>query len=244
MARTYVIGDIHGALLALQQIIAKIDPQPGDKLIFLGDYVDGWSQSSGVISYLMEIEQQCDCIFLKGNHDAWCESWLAGEKPDNVWLFHGGISTVESYEPLSEAEKQRHLDFYNRMLKYHIDEENRLFIHAGFASLHGPDFERYEKNYMWDRTLWEMAVGLNPRIRKNDLRYPKRLRLFSEIFIGHTPTINYGISEPMKAANVWNVDTGAAFTGRLSALNIDTKKYFQSDVVRTLYPQEKGRNQY
>jgi serine/threonine protein phosphatase 1 len=48
----------------------------------------------------------------------------------------------------------------------------------------------------------------------------------------------------MKAANVWNVDTGAAFTGRLSALNIDTKKYFQSDVVRTLYPQEKGRNQY
>ena len=143
MARTYVIGDIHGALLALQQIIAKIGPQPVDKLIFLGDYVDGWSQSAGVISYLMELEQQCECIFLKGNHDAWCESWLAGEKPDNVWLFHGGISTVESYEPLSDNEKLQHLQFYNRMLKYHTDEENRLFIHAGFASRPGPDFERY-----------------------------------------------------------------------------------------------------
>jgi serine/threonine protein phosphatase 1 len=89
-----------------------------------------------------------------------------------------------------------------------------------------------------------MAVALNPRLRQHDLRYPKRLRLFHEIYIGHTPTINYGVSEPMKAASVWNVDTGAAFTGRLSALNIDTKRYFQSDVVRTLYPQEKGRNQH
>ncbi len=47
---------------------------------------------------------------------------------------------------------------------------------------------------------------------------------------------------PMKACNVWNIDTGAAFYGRLSAMNIDTKQFIQSDVVLELYPAEKGRN--
>jgi serine/threonine protein phosphatase 1 len=47
MAKTYVIGDIHGALKALKQIIVRLNPQQDDKLIFLGDYVDGWSESYG-----------------------------------------------------------------------------------------------------------------------------------------------------------------------------------------------------
>jgi serine/threonine protein phosphatase 1 len=38
--RTLVIGDIHGGLRALHQIIERhVTPQ--DTLIFLGDYVDG-----------------------------------------------------------------------------------------------------------------------------------------------------------------------------------------------------------
>ena len=46
----------------------------------------------------------------------------------------------------------------------------------------------------------------------------------------------------MNAINVWNVDTGATFTGRLSALDINTKEIFQSDIVKNLYPNEMGRN--
>ena len=46
----------------------------------------------------------------------------------------------------------------------------------------------------------------------------------------------------MNAANIWNIDTGAAFTGRLTAMNIDSKEFFQSDELPLLYPDEKGRN--
>jgi serine/threonine protein phosphatase 1 len=46
----------------------------------------------------------------------------------------------------------------------------------------------------------------------------------------------------MQACNVWNVDTGAAFLGKLSALNVETKDFWQSDIVQQLYPNEKGRN--
>jgi serine/threonine protein phosphatase 1 len=242
MVKTYVIGDIHGALKALKQIIAKLNLQQDDKLIFLGDYVDGWSQSAEVIEYLMKLDKQYFCVFIKGNHDAWCEDWLMNRLPSETWLFNGGKLTVESYHHISVVLKQQHLAFFNRMLNYYVDEENRLFIHAGFSSMHGPDHEHYASNYSWDRTLWEMALTMDKRIKKDSKLYPKRLLLYDEIYIGHTPTLNYDIDVPMQACNVWNLDTGAAFYGRLSAIDIATKEFFQSDVVQELYPDERGRN--
>jgi len=242
MSQTFVIGDIHGGLKALQQLLQRMLIQKEDRLIFLGDYVDGWSESAAVIDCLMALDQQYDCLFIKGNHDAWCEDWLNGSLPDNTWLFHGGKLTVESYRSYSEAEKEKHLIFFNRMRNYYVDEKNRLFIHAGFSSMHGPQHEHYASNYSWDRTLWEMALTMDKRIRKDSKLYPKRLLLFEEIYIGHTPTLNYDVAVPMQGCNVWNIDTGAAFYGPLSAMNIDTKEIVQSDIVQTFYPDEKGRN--
>lgn len=242
MPRTFVIGDIHGALKALQQIIRLINPQPDDELIFLGDYVDGWSESAGVIDYLIALDQQYRCIFIKGNHDAWCEDWLSGKEASTTWMLHGGKLTVESYQHFSRERKQEHLAFFNRMHNYYVDDTNRLFIHAGFSSMHGPDQEHYASNYAWDRTLWEMALTMDSRIAKDSKLYPKRLLLYREIFIGHTPTLNYDVDTPMHACNVWNLDTGAAFYGRLSVMDIDTQQVVQSDIVQELYPGEKGRN--
>jgi serine/threonine protein phosphatase 1 len=46
----------------------------------------------------------------------------------------------------------------------------------------------FPKLFYWDRTLWETALSLDQRIKPNDLLYPKRLTLYDEIYIGHTPT--------------------------------------------------------
>lgn len=242
MKRQIVIGDIHGALKALQQLINEIRIKKNDRLVFLGDYVDGWPQSADVIDYLIELSQEHDCIFIRGNHDTWCELWLGGEQPDSDWLFHGGLSTMASYMHSTQEQKIKHLDFFNRMKHYHVDEHNRLFIHAGFASMHGPEKEHYVSNYSWDRTLWETALATDERLKTDSVFYPKRLRLFPEVYIGHTPTLNYNIALPMKACNVWNVDTGAAFMGPLSALCVETKEIWQSEIVQHLYPNDKGRN--
>lgn len=242
MSRTFVIGDIHGALKALQQLIVQLKLQQDDKLIFLGDYVDGWSESAGVIQYLINLSKQQNCVFIKGNHDAWCQDWLRDLSANDTWLLHGGKLTVESYQRVSAIVKKQHLEFFERLKDYYVDEQNRLFIHAGFSSMHGPAQERYSSNYSWDRTLWEMALTMDNRISKESKLYPKRLLLFNEIYIGHTPTLYYDVSKPMNACNVWNIDTGAAFYGPLSALNIDSKQIYQSDIVLHLYPGEKGRN--
>ncbi|MFT3978997.1 MAG: metallophosphoesterase [Ferruginibacter sp.] len=242
MSRTFAIGDIHGALKALQQLLHRISPEVNDHFIFLGDYVDGWPQSAEVIQFLMDFSNRYKCVFVKGNHDTDCEEWLINGMPKKDWLFHGGQMTMDGYGKFSEEQRKQHLEFFNRMHDYYVDEDNRLFIHAGFSSMYGPVHEHYGNNYKWDRTLWEMALTMDKRVKKHPKLYPKRLLLFKEIYIGHTPTLNYDVEVPMNGCNVWNVDTGAAFYGKLSAINIDSKEIFQSDTVMSLYPGEKGRN--
>lgn len=239
--RTLVIGDIHGAFKALEQVLERAGVTNDDTLIFLGDYVDGWSQSFEVIAYLMTLAQKQSCFFMKGNHDAWCEEWLETGRTNESWLFHGGQATIASYLKENKQEHQEHLQFFKNLMSYYIDKQNNLFIHAGYASMHGPEKEMYVSNYCWDRTLWEMAISVDNRIPTDSKSYPKRLKLFREIYIGHTPTLNYDQDTPMQAANVWNIDTGAGFHGKLTALDIDSKKFWQSDPVKILYPNEKGR---
>ena len=79
-------------------------------------------------------------------------------------------------------------------------------------------------------------------IAESDALYPKRLKLFTEIFIGHTPTTRINKTTPVNKANVWNLDTGAAFKGPLTVMDVHTKEYWQSDPLPTLYPNENGRN--
>jgi serine/threonine protein phosphatase 1 len=240
--RIIAIGDIHGGLKALLQVLNKIEIQDDDKLLFVGDYVDGWSESAQVIQFLIELSQKISCVFIKGNHDVWCENWLQSGYVDKTWYIHGGKETIESYHGFSEEDKEKHLNFFINMSLYHLDDENRLFLHAGFTSMHGVKKEVYEETLYFDRTLWEMALTMNKEISKDSLLYPNRLKHYKEVYIGHTPTTNFGYDVPMNAVNVWNIDTGAAFRGKLSGVNIDTKQVFQSDHLPSLYPNEKGRN--
>ncbi|SHG64789.1 serine/threonine protein phosphatase 1 [Salegentibacter echinorum] len=242
MGRSIAIGDIHGGLKALIELLEKIKVRPEDELIFLGDYVDGWSDSANVVSYLIELAQQNTCIFLRGNHDDLVYQWLKTGELNEKWLEHGGQSSIDAYRNFSSEEKEKHIKFFEEMFNYYIDKENRLFVHAGFTNLHGPDHEYHDTGFYWDRTLWEMALSLDENIKPGDFNYPKRLQIFDEIFIGHTPVTRINESEPVKKASIWNVDTGAAFKGKLSAIDVNSKEIWQSSPVFELYPREDGRN--
>ncbi|MFT3677747.1 MAG: metallophosphoesterase family protein [Chitinophagaceae bacterium] len=242
MARTFVIGDIHGALKALQQVIAAIKPTTDDTLIFLGDYVDGWPESAQVIEFLIGLKKQYDCIFIKGNHDILCADWLMGKLETPAWITGRGKPTIESYRHITERDKQKHIIFFSSLSLFHIDGENRLFLHAGFSDNDGPQFEIPETNLTEDRSLWELAITMEKRIHTHPELFPKRLKLFKEIFIGHTPTLILNSTAPVHACNVWNMDTGAGFHGPLSAMEIHSRELIQSEAVVKLYPGHTGRN--
>ncbi len=239
---TFVIGDIHGGLRALEQVLGRLEINLEDRFIFVGDYVDGWSESAETISFLIHFSEKNDCIFLRGNHDELVYKFLKYDDNNPMWLQHGGESSKLSYSKLSELEKKSHILFLENLHNYYIDDKNRLFLHAGFTNMHGPQYEYYPNLVYWDRTLWEMVCTMDHSVSKEDKKYPKRLKLFNEIYIGHTPVTRIGHTKPVNFANVWNVDTGAAFKGPISVMDIDTKQIWQSDDVWQLYPDEKGRN--
>ena len=90
MSRTLVIGDIHGSYKALQQILERAAVTVNDRLIFLGDYVDGWGQSPEVIDFLIAFKTSHNCIFMRGNHDDLLLRWLKTGQYTEEWFTHGG----------------------------------------------------------------------------------------------------------------------------------------------------------
>lgn len=242
MSRTLVVGDIHGSYKALKQILERAAVTTDDQLIFLGDYVDGWCQSPEVIDLLMQLKCTHKCIFMRGNHDDLLMNWFKTGEHNELWFNHGGRITTECYGKYSREIIEKQIEFLEGLHNYHLDEHNRLFIHAGFTSINGILHEHFKRMFFWDRTLWETALALDPSLETNHPRYPKRFTHYKEIFIGHTPVTRIGKTVPVKKANVWNMDTGAAFKGPLSIMDIDTKEYWQSDPVYLLHPEETGRN--
>ncbi len=240
--RTLVVGDIHGGLRGLEQALDRLSPKVGDRFIYVGDYVDGWSDNAETVAFLIDFSKTYNCIFLRGNHDELVYNYLKFDDDRPMWLAHGGESSRQSYARLSRKEIAVHIDFYEALENYYIDTNNRLFLHAGFTDQKGPQYEFAPHNVYWDRTLWEMVCSLDDTLSESDEKYPKRLKLFSEIYIGHTPVTRIGHTKPVNFANVWNVDTGAAFKGPLTIMEVNTKEIWQSDPVWTLYPEEEGRN--
>lgn len=241
--RTLVIGDIHGGLRAIRQAFERAGVTTADTLIFLGDYVDGWSEAPQVIDLLIQLQQSHRCVFIRGNHDALLYEWLQGHDDNLLWYKHGGEATVNAYGSVPEAVKQQHAAFLEKLENFYLDDQNRLFVHAGFTNLNGVAYEYFPKMFFWERTLWETALALDPDMKSDDPSYPKRFRLYREIYIGHTPVTRIGQTVPVNRACVWNVDTGAAFRGPLTVMDIDTKAFWQSDPLPELYVGEKGRNQ-
>jgi serine/threonine protein phosphatase 1 len=247
--RTFCLGDIHGGYLALVQVLERSGfNYDNDRLIFLGDVTDGWSETFECINELLKIK---NLIHILGNHDQWTLAWMnsqlrygySGE--GSAWISQGGKETIESYVKhgilLSENDKDivyinddfvKHKKFLESAKLYHI-ENNKLFVHAGF-DWKKPIEESTSHDLLWSRKFYETSFIYNSQKNK--------FKDYEEIYIGHTPTIVKKTDQPLFVSNVVHLDTGAAYTGRLTIMNIDTKEYFQSDTLPELYPNEKGRN--
>lgn len=253
MGRTFVIGDIHGAHKALIQCLERSGfNYDEDTLIQLGDVADGWSEVYEVVEELQSIK---NLIAIKGNHDDWFNDYIeSGIHPTN-WQ-QGGYGTALSYlkhigkEDMIQIKMSGfivalnpedipplHQKFFREQHNYYIDEKNRLFVHGGF-NRHYPIKGQMPYTLYWDRNFWNHAKST---LGKDVLKTEDN---FSKVFIGHTHVDGHKNPEakPEFAGNlVWNLDTGAGWSGKLTIMNVDTEEYWQSDFVKTLYPNEKGR---
>jgi len=222
--KTFVIGDIHGAYKALRQCLERCDfDYHHDRLIVLGDICDGYPQVHLCIDELLKIKH---CSYIVGNHDLWALDWaLRGSKPE-IWTSQGGTGTINSYE--GEVVPREHIHFLQTAYRWYIWQE-KLFVHGGFSPEVPIEQQKNEK-FVWDRLLIENAWKKS--LENNDYKFSQ----YEEIFLGHTPTKNFGGTVPMRFCNIWAMDTGAGWYGPLTIMNVNSKEYWQSDTTSTLYP--------
>ena len=239
--RTLVVGDIHGANKALLQVLERCNfDYENDTLISLGDIADGWSETPECVDTLLNIK---NLISIRGNHDVWCYDWFKyGDRP-MIWTQQGGQATIDAYIRTNKLIDPAHRTFWENQQDWYIDENNNLFIHAGFAYYLEGDFEKqasYKVNAgsiarecHWDRDLLTGAISAEKT--KNTFKATEQ---FNKVFVGHTAMRSM---LPEKFVNLWNLDSGAGWHGKLTLMDIDTEEYWQSDLVKDLYPNEKGR---
>jgi serine/threonine protein phosphatase 1 len=114
---TYAIGDIHGSLQKLCDLIAQCerhaDGRPAS-FIFLGDYIDRGPDSAGVVDTVMRLQSRLTerVIALRGNHEAVALEVIDCEADEELWLREGGTATLRSYGVAR-------------------DDGQRFFVHAG-----------------------------------------------------------------------------------------------------------------
>lgn len=241
MGRTLVMGDIHGAHKAVIQCLerSKFDKNT-DTLVQLGDVADGWSETREVVDELLNIP---NLIPIKGNHDEWAYEWMRTGIQDDHHRKQGGQATFDSYlnhQYIIDI-PESHIRFFSHQIDYYIDDKLRIFTHGGF-NRHYLLRDQLTEMFCWDRDLWMAALSykeLEPMGAKFRIAEP-----CTEVYIGHTATTAWKTDKPMKSANIWNLDTGAGFHGKLTIMDADTHEYWQSDLVQQIYPDELGRRQF
>lgn len=232
--KTFVIGDLHGNYKALIQCLerSKFDRNI-DRLICLGDIVDGFPDTKACVETLRTL----NIHLLIGNHDVWALNYWKGAPAEVLWLKQGGQATIDSYG--GEKPPKEHLNFFDAAWPF-IEWKNTLFVHGGFnhqTSIEGQDLD----DLCWDRQMVETAW------KKTIRNQPYKFGPYEDIFVGHTSTQCFGVWDgthiierrtvkPLQLCNIWMIDTGAGWDGKLTIMNVETKEYWQSDLALQLYP--------
>jgi serine/threonine protein phosphatase 1 len=220
----YAVGDIHGRLDLLEAMLARIDADARRAtraerrtLVFLGDYVDRGPDSKGVVETLLGgLPQGFDAHFLKGNHEAILLNFLDVPWTLDNWLVNGGDATMRSYgvdtdrlarlsapaelwrQAFKEVLPESHLSFY-KSLQLSVAFGDYLFVHAGVKP--GVALTAQTEADL----IWIRGAFLNHE------------EPFGKIVVhGHTPG-----KEPVTRSNRIGIDTGAFFSGRLTALRLE-----------------------
>lgn len=103
MTSIAVISDIHGNMLAFEAVLRDLERRPAERIVCLGDAVQGGAQPAEVVQRLRELA----CPVVMGNADAWLLSGI-------------NTSDVEGVTEKQEAVRQWQLSL--------LSEDDRRFI--------------------------------------------------------------------------------------------------------------------
>ena len=229
--RVWVIGDVHGHSDALENLISEISPNPGDRIVLLGDLIDRGPDSRMVIRIAKE---RGDTFVIRGNHEYWALLGFSDEdqywSPNLDWLASGGKQCLDSYanseQELNEEDWIRDLRWMAKM-PHMLVLDDWVLVHAGLDPSKSLD-QQEEKELLWIRDVFHDA--------KKPVD-PERA-----VVVGHSIThtvLGQPIGEIGLSADrlkdgrpLWfGIDTGAcdSASGWLTAMDLSTGELVQAN---------------
>ncbi len=219
--RSYAVGDIHGRLDLLTNMINRIRqdnaarPPAETRVVLLGDLIDRGPESAGVVDFAMRPLDFASLTVLQGNHEAMMLQGLAGDREALAgWLRFGGIETLQSWGvPIDVIESDDDASLIaacraaipatelrwlaTRPRGLHLGDY--YFVHAGIRP-GVPLHRQTDQDRLWIR---------EPFLRSSS-------RHFAVIVHGHSVT-----PEVEQLPNRIGIDTGAYASGTLTALGLE-----------------------
>ncbi len=226
-ATRWVIPDIHGYAETLKALLAQIQPNIQDHLIFLGDYIDRGPDAKGVIDEIMRLQAEgYKVTALRGNHEQflldtyrfaknnpgfWKTTKRKAQRKE--WFRHGGKETLASFgvkDVMYVPEK--YIQWIETLPYYHCFDDY-VIVHAGL---------NFKIDNVFDDThsmLWLKEFDVEPKKIQN-----------RQLIHGHTPVhlelIHHYIGE--EDQSFLDLDNGVYMTqkqgfGNLLAFNLDTR---------------------
>ena len=220
----WAIGDVHGQMPMLDALLAALPRGENDTTVFLGDYVDRGPDSAGVVRRaLAEHDAAPDrIVLLWGNHEDMAAAHFGIGAPSGYaydpfdWFRNGGIACMESFgsgrPELFSAPCPPELTRLFGLLKTFWRSSDPalgpyVFVHAGVPVGQTPEATRP------DLLLWIRDEFLNHADPSGRI-----------VVHGHTP-----FREVRALPDKIGIDTGAAYGGVLTALELPARRVYQAD---------------
>lgn len=219
--RTIIIGDIHGCLDELNDLVERLNLLPGDHIHFLGDLVDRGPDSLGVVRRVRRlVDEFPGSVCIAGNHEDKLLRNRERGRPLPEW---------------AEAAEPADWNFLEGLpLVHKLKEHHAVMVHGGFFPAF---FETYgelgEVPENWRSAGGKRADRMRRFLRIRNVNAAGNMvsiyqttehdRHWSDTYDGREGFVFHGhdarpeLSKPKVVGRTMNLDTGCCFGGCLSA---------------------------
>ncbi|MEV0662702.1 metallophosphoesterase family protein [Actinomadura luteofluorescens] len=192
MGRTVVVGDIHGCFDELMELLEKVELQPDDLLISVGDLVDRGPAPGEVVRFFRE---RPNSLALMGNHER--------KHVRGVFSYAQEITRLQMGDAYAGA-----VDWM-RTLPYFFEDEHVRVVHA--ALVPGVPLVDQKEEILCGTTSGERRLtALFPDGHWHDRYTDGKPVVFGHHVTGREPLVRDG--------RIFGLDTGACHGWNLTAL--------------------------
>ena len=216
-----IIGDVHGCYEEFYRLTLELgydwkDGMPihpdGRKLAFVGDLTDRGPASLRVIEVVYQLVIKKYAYYVPGNHCNKLYRYFLGRK---VQVTHGLETTVAEWKELDKKNKERISKMFkelyeNAPLYQQLDNKKLVIAHAGIREDYiGKHNDKVKTFVLYGDINGEVHQDGSP-VRRD---WAQKYKGEAIIVYGHTP-----VTEVRHVNRTFNIDTGAVFGGKLTAL--------------------------